>query len=473
MKTRLAVALMLAAGIAPPSPAGPAEASRPNIVIVFNDDQGYQDLGCYGSPDIRTPQADRLAAEGMRFTDFYVSSPVCSASRAALLTGRYPHRVGVPGVFFPNRGHKGLAPEHTTLAEVLKTAGYATMAVGKWHLGDQKAFLPTRQGFDAYFGIPYSNDMFPAKDMTYAKGCRWREGWTLEKVNEIFASEGAGSPKSLKGKVPLMRDEACVELPADQRTITRRYADEALEFITRSTWDGDPFFLYLANTMPHVPLYASPEFEGKSRRGLYGDVIEEIDHHVGRILAKLEALKIQDNTIVVYASDNGPWLVMGKNGGCALPLFEGKMTTFEGGMRVPAIVRWPGRIPARSTCTEMTLAMDLLPTLAHVTGAALPEGVELDGRNVIDLWTARDGATTPHEYFFYKNHAVRSGQWKYHAKETFKVKATKRDTKGPTLYNLATDIGESVNVIDEHPDVAARLREALETFSATLPGGKK
>jgi arylsulfatase A len=445
-------------------------AQPPNIVIIFNDDQGYQDLGCYGSPDIKTPNVDQLAKEGMRFTDFYVASPVCSASRAALLTGCYPYRVGVPSVFFPNRGHNGLNPKHVTLAETLKGAGYATAAVGKWHLGDELDFLPTNQGFDSYYGIPYSNDMYPAKEMKYAKDCLFREGQSFQTLETAFAGKlKNGNPRSLKDKVPLMRNEECIEFPADQTTITRRYADEGIQFISKSVKAEKPFFLYLANSMPHTPLFASPDFKGKSERGLYGDVIEEIDHNTGRVMKHLKALGIEDNTIVIFTSDNGPWLIKGDHGGSALPLFEGKMTSFEGGQRVPAIIKWPGYIPADSTCSEMALSMDLHPTLARIAGAELNPVMPLDGKNMIDLWTAKEGAKTPHEYFFFVHNAVRSGDWKYHKKELFKVKATKRDTKKPTLYNLKDDIGESKNVIADHPEIAERLAKALEAHIQRTP----
>ncbi len=449
--------------------------SKPNIIIILNDDQGYQDYGCYGSPDIKTPRVDQMAEEGMRFTDFYVASPVCSASRAALLTGCYPNRVGVRGVFFPNRGHNGLDPKHVTIAEMLKTVGYATKAVGKWHLGDEKEFLPTNQGFDSYYGIPYSNDMFPAKSMKYAENCLYREGVTQKKLAEAFAADksGKGRPKGFNNKVPLMRDDECVELPADQTTITKRYASEGIEFISESVKNKTPFFLYLANSMPHTPLFASDDFKGKSKRGLYGDVIEEIDFNIGRVLDHLETLGIEDDTIVIITSDNGPWLIKGDDGGCALPLFEGKMTHFEGGQRVPAVIKWPGNVPAGSVCEEMVLSMDLLPTIAHVTGAALPTVMPLDGKNIAPLITAEEGASTPHDFFFYGTLAVRSGEWKYHAKELFKVKTTMRDTKGPTLYNLKKDIGESRNLIDQYPEIADRLAKALENNPNAKPGARK
>lgn len=440
--------------------------SPPNIIIIFNDDQGYQDLGVYGSPDIKTPRVDQLAAEGIRFTDFYVASPVCSASRAALLTGRYPMSVGVPGVFWPNRGSKGLSPEYLTIAEVLKTAGYTTMAVGKWHLGDEPQFLPTNQGFDGYYGIPYSNDMYPAKNMKYAEDSLFLEGYSKAKLDDLFTTGELrkGSPVTAKDKVPLMRDEECIEFPADQSTITKRFATEGMRFISESVEAQKPFFLYLANTMPHTPLFTSPEFAGKSARGKYGDVIEEIDYNTGRILDHLDSLGIADNTIVIFSSDNGPWLRKRENGGSALPLFEGKSTHFEGGQRVPAIVRWPAKIPAGTVSSEMATTMDLFPTLAAFSGAETPSDLEFHGKDISDLLFAKPGAQTPHEYFFYGTSAVRSGDWKYHSREIFKVALERQKTsKGPTLYNLQEDIGETTNVIDQYPEIAARLKAALES----------
>jgi arylsulfatase A len=444
------------------------QAAQPNIILVLNDDQGYQDLGCFGSPDIKTPRIDQLAQEGIKLTNFMMASPVCSASRAALLTGCYPNRVGVPWVFFPNDNGRGLSPKHVTIAEVLKEAGYATKAVGKWHLGDEKQFLPTNQGFDSYYGIPYSNDMYPAKNMSYAPDCLYREGMTPELIAQAFpAHDGKMTtreqrPRSMRNKVPLMRNEECIEFPVDQTTITKRYADEGIAFISESVEAEKPFFLYLANSMPHVPLFASPDFKGKSERGAYGDTIEEIDYNVGRIMDHIEKLGVEENTLVIVTSDNGPWLVKGKQGGTALPLFEGKMTYFEGGQRVPCVMKWPKGIPAGLVSDELALSMDLMPTFAHMAGAELPTERSLDGKNIIDLMSGKAGALSPHEYFFYGNSAVRKGDWKYHARETFKVKATARDFKGPTLYNLKEDIGESNNVIDRYPEIAEQLAQALK-----------
>jgi arylsulfatase A len=404
-----------------------------------------------------------MAREGMKFTDFYVASPVCSASRAALLTGCYPQRVGVQGVYWPDRPG-GLSPDHVTIAETLKAAGYATAAVGKWHLGDKPEFLPTNQGFDSYYGIPYSNDMFPASDMEYAADCLFREGESPETLKAAFAGElRKGNPRSMKNKVPLMRNEACIEFPADQSTITRRFADEGIRFITRSVQAGKPFFLYLANSMPHTPLFASPEFLGTSERGLYGDVIEEIDFNTGRILDHLDAVGVGDNTLVIFSSDNGPWLVKKEHSGSALPLFEGKFTSFEGGCRVPTVMRWPARIPSGSICSEVASTIDLHPTLARLAGAPLP-ATELDGKDISGLMMGRDGAKSPHETLFLVNTgiAVRAGDWKYHKKQRFTVTREERDLDEPALFYLRNDLGEANNVVEEYPQVAQRLEAALD-----------
>jgi arylsulfatase A len=450
--------------------AGAQTSKKPNVIIIFNDDQGYQDLGCYGSPNISTPRIDQMAKEGIRFTDFYVASPVCSASRAALLTGCYPQRVGVPGVISASSA-QGLKPENVTIAEVLKSVGYATAAVGKWHLGDQTKYLPTNQGFDSYFGIPYSNDMYASKNTKYATNCNFREGFSLEKINEAFATMAVDEkqPKSIKTKVPLLRNEECIEYPVDQTTITKRYADEGLNFIRKSAKEKKPFFLYLANSMPHTPLYVSSEFKGKSKRGLYGDAVEEIDYNTGRILDLLKELGVDNNTIIILASDNGPWLAKGEDSGCALPLFEGKFTSFEGGMRVPFIVRWPKEIPAGLTCSELASTIDILPTLASVTGAKLPK-TELDGINILNLWKGEKGAKSPHEYYFMINNgeSVRSGDWKYHKSQFLTVSKKYRKDESPALYNLKTDIGESNNVMDQYPEIAKRLAKALENHLARI-----
>ena len=398
---------------------------RPNVVLIFTDDQGYQDIGCFGSPDIRTPNLDRMAEEGMKFTDFYVGAPVCSASRSALMTGSYCARVGVTGVFFPQ--HKvGLNPDEITVAEVLKTRGYATICVGKWHLGHLPPFLPTSQGFDSYFGIPYSNDMRIQRD-------------------------GKSGP-------PLMRNEEIVEHPADQATLTKRYTEEVVGFI-REHKDG-PFFAYLPHTMPHVPLYASEDFRGKSKRGIYGDVIEEIDWSVGEILKTLRELELDEKTLVIFTSDNGPWLSKGKAGGSALPLRDGKFTVFEGGMRMPCIMRWPGTIPAGTVCREVAATIDVLPTLAALAGAEAPSDRVIDGKDISPLLTGKPGAKSPHEAYFFRGRAVRSGKWKLHLSGRGKVQGKPKEFAGQ-LYDLEADIAESRNVAKEHPEVVERLTTLL------------
>ena len=421
-------------------PAALAEAASgarpPNFVIIFTDDQGYQDLGCFGSPKIKTPNIDRMAAEGTKFTDFYVAAPVCTPSRAALMTGCYPLRVGLPAVLFPN-AKVGINPDEITLAELLKSQGYATMCIGKWHLGDADKFLPTRHGFDAYFGIPYSNDMSLKRD-------------------------GASGP-------PLMRNEEIIEHPANQATLTERYTAEAVKFITANK--DRPFFLYLPHTMPHLPLHVSERFAGKSAGGLYGDVIECIDWSTGQILETIKRLGLEKNTIAVFTSDNGPWLQRkkGDNVGCALPLRDGKGTTYEGGMREPCVIWGPGRIPAGKVCSEMALSMDLYPTFARLAGVEVPTDRVIDGKNIWPLMSGEPDAKTPHDaFFYYKGNnlgAVRSGKWKLHLKAKTE------------LYDLEADIGESQNVADKHPDVVERLTKRATQFDAQLknntrPAGK-
>jgi arylsulfatase A len=449
---------------------------KPNVIIIFNDDLGYQDLGCYGSPNIKTPRVDQLAKEGMQFTDFYAASPVCSASRAALLTGCYPQRTGVPGVISAGT-NQGLNPKNTTtIAEIMKSVGYVTAAVGKWHLGDQPQFLPTNQGFDSYYGIPYSNDMYPSKHTKYAANCQFNEGFNLNTISELFTNmkPGEKQPESAKNKVPLMRNLECIEFPVDQTTITKRYADEGIKFIKQSVIERKPFFLYLANSMPHTPLFASPQFKGKSERGLYGDVVEEIDYNTGRILDLLKELKVDKNTIVIFSSDNGPWLAKGVNGGSALPLFEGKFTSFEGGLRVPFIIKWPNEINAGAVCKDLAATIDILPTLAGITGAKFPE-MNLDGKSILNLWKETASAKTPHEYYFmvYHGQAIRMGDWKYHKKQFFSVNKNTRMDDAPALYNLKDDIGETKNLINEYPEVAQKLAKALDDHLIRINGKNK
>lgn len=429
---------------------------KPNFVVIFADDQGYQDMGCFGSPLIKTPNMDRMAKEGMRFTDFYSACSVCSPSRAALLTGCYPPRVGVTGVLFP-RNNIGLSSDEVTIADVLKGEGYATACVGKWHLGHLKEFLPRQNGFDSYFGIPYSNDMTIDQKMTLAGDVVLREGMTAERIS-------AEKPK--KNWVPLMRNEEVVEYPADQTTLTKRYTAEAIGFI-KSNKDK-PFFLYFPHTMPHIPLFASEEFKGTSARGLYGDVIEEMDWSVGRILATLRSEGIDEDTLVVYTSDNGPWLSKKENGGCALPLRDGKFSTYEGGMREPTVMRWPGKIPAGKECSEVCGTIDLLPTLAKLAGGKTPNDRVIDGKDIWALMSGRKGAKSPHDaYYYYRGktlEAVREGKWK------LRIAGKKKQVE---LYDLEADIGEKNNVADSNRKIVSRLKAKMVQFDAELKANSR
>ncbi len=421
-----------------------AEKRPPNIVIIFTDDQGYQDVGCFGSPNIKTPNLDRMAKEGMRFTDFYVGQPVCSASRAALLTGCYPNRVNILGALGP--GSKvGINSNELTIAEVLKPRGYATAIYGKWHLGDAPQFLPTHHGFDDYFGLPYSNDMWPN-----------------------HPTSGKNFPP-----LPLIEGDKAVRQSPDQTQLTTWYTEHALTFIRKNK--HRPFLLYVAHNMPHVPLHVSDKFKGKSARGLYGDVIMEIDWSVGQILGALKKNDIDEQTLVLFTSDNGPWLLYGDHAGTALPLREGKGTTFDGGLREPCIMRWPGKIPAGTVCHELAATMDILPTVAKLAGADLPKN-KIDGLDIWPLMSGQTGAKSPHEAYFYywgkALQAVRSGKWKLHVLHDYTHpeppggggKPGKYATQqiGAELFDLENDIGETINVADQHPDVVKRLEALLE-----------
>ena len=423
----------------------------PNIVIIFTDDQGYADVGVFGAKGFTTPNLDRMAHEGRRFTDWHAAQPVCSASRTALLTGCYPNRIGIHGALGP--GSKvGISDDEMTLAQMLKPLGYATAIFGKWHLGDRAQFLPTRHGFDEYFGVPYSNDMWPLHPE---------------------AKPGAYPPLPLyDGEKPLK-----VGLThEDQEQLTTQYAEHAVSFIERNK--ARPFFLYVTPNMPHVPLHVSAKFKGKSERGLYGDVIMEIDWAVGEILGALKKNGVDENTLVIFTSDNGPWLSYGNHAGSAGPLREGKGTTFDGGHREPFIARWPGRIPADTVCPELAMNIDLLPTIAKLTGAKLPEH-KIDGLDVWPLFTGDSTAKNPHDaYFFYYNvnelQAVRSGDWKLffpHTSRSMKGQEPGKDgipgkykplPVALELYNLRDDLGETKNVAAENPEIAKKLEALAE-----------
>jgi arylsulfatase A len=419
-------------------------ATLSNFVIIFADDLGYQDIGPFGARQIRTPNLDRMASEGIRFTDFYVAQPVCSASRAALLTGCYPNRIGILGALNPESKH-GIHANELTLAEVLRSRGYATAIYGKWHLGHHPQFLPTRHGFDEYFGLPYSNDMWPHHpDATRA-----------------FPD------------LPLIDGVKTIETNPDQSKLTTWYTEHAVRFIERNK--TRPFFLYVPHNMPHVPLFVSAKHRGKSGQGLYSDVILELDWSVGEILKALKKEGLDEKTLVIFTSDNGPWLLYGDHAGSALPLREGKATTFDGGVRVPCVMRWPGRIAAGTVNREMALTMDLLPTLAKLSGAEVPKG-RIDGKDIWPLMSSQPGAKTPHEAFFYywgqHLQAVRSGKWKLHFPHSYakpdppggSSKPGKYANKniGLELFDLEKDVSEGRNVVNENPEVVKRLQALAE-----------
>jgi arylsulfatase A len=434
------------------APAPRPAKDRPNVVVIFADDLGYGDLGCYGHPTMRTPRLDRMAREGMRFTSFYVAASVCTPSRAGLLTGRYPVRSGMASaqrrVLFPDSAG-GLPPSEITIAELLKGAGYVTACIGKWHLGHRPEFLPTSQGFDSYFGIPYSNDMDRVADAELGRDIFWQ-------------------PSTKYWNVPLMRDDQIIERPADQRTITKRYTEEAVKFIRASK--DRPFFLYLAHNMPHVPLFASKDFDGKSPRGLYGDVLAEIDWSVGHVLDALKGEGIDDNTLVIFTSDNGPWLIFGLHGGSAGLLREGKGSTWEGGVRVPCIMRWPGQIPAGSTTADIASTLDLLPAAAKLAGAKAAQDRVIDGHDLTPLLMHK--ARSPrHSMFFYRGtrlYAARSGAFKAHfvTQPGYAGKAEEHDP--PLLYHLEQDPSEKHDVAQANASVIAAIRREAEAHQATI-----
>ncbi|MGE5608315.1 MAG: sulfatase [Bacillota bacterium] len=443
----------------------PPPTRPPNFIVVFCDDLGYADVACFGAQGFKTPNLDRMAAEGMKFTDFYAAAPVCSASRAALMTGCYPARVGITGVLFPD-SKVGLSPSEITIATMLKQAGYATACVGKWHLGHKPPFLPVHHGFDSYFGIPYSNDMSIDPAAKIANDAKLRQGMTVERIR---------SEKPKKDWVPLMRQDEVIEYPVDQTQLTRRYTQEATRFIAANK--DKPFFLYLAHSMPHVPLAVSKQFKDSSQHGLYGDVIQEIDWSVGQILQTLAELGLDKNTLVIFTSDNGPWLAMNANGGHADPLRDGKFTRYEGGFREPCIMRWPGRIPAGKTCSEIASTIDILPTFAALAGAPIPADRIIDGKDIFPLMTANPGVTTPHEVFFYEKTAIRSGKWKLYKpgkyQETHRNalgKYTNRDVEyeKPRLFDLESDIAETKDQADQHPEIVKRLSRLLDKYVADL-----
>lgn len=438
---------------------------KPNIVIIFTDDQGYQDLGCYGSPLIQTPAIDGMAREGLKLTDFYVSASVSSASRAGLLTGRLNTRNGVKGVFFPES--EGMPSEEITLAEALKEQGYATGCFGKWHLGDLKGHLPTDQGFDKYFGIPYSNDMYIGPSQKFASNAVFREGYTLSeaKADQDFvrnAPNRATIKKRLNSVSPLFEGDEIIEYPCDQSTTTRRYFDKAIEFVGQNK--EKPFFVYITPSMPHIPLFASEQFRGKSKRGLYGDVVEEIDWNVGRFLNYLDQQGLAESTLVIFASDNGPWLGYKEDSGSADPLRGGKFSYYEGGVRVPCILRWKGTIPAGVTSDAIIASIDLFPTIMHYAGCRSFRQ-KIDGVD-ISSFLENPSLRLRDEYVYVKGgevHGIRKGDWVYLPK-TGNSKFKEGDV--PELFNLKRDIGETNNLYLEYPEKVKELQEVMQLYQA-------
>ena len=444
-----------------------SESTPPNIVIIYTDDQGWADVGVQGAQGFKTPHMDRLAAEGTRFTSFYVAQPVCSASRAALLTGCYPNRIGIHGALGPRNTH-GIHAEETTLAELCQSKGYTTGMFGKWHLGYQPQFLPAQHGFDESYGIPYSNDMWPWHP-NYAQFSdpveKRKRGYP-----DLFLFEGLN----------IVDPEVTAE---DQMRFTQEFGDRAVSFIQKNA--DKPFFLYLAHPMPHVPLFTQEESVGRSKQGRYGDVIEEIDDSVGKVMQALEEAGVADNTLVIYASDNGPWLSYGNHAGSTGPLHEGKGTTFEGGVRVPCLIRFPDRVPAGRVNDTPWMTIDILPTVAELLHAELPKK-SIDGKNAWPLWSGENDSESPQKtyFFYYRNNelqALRQGPWKLHFPHGYRsMKGQEIGADGTPgtydysqntkleLYNLSRDISESLNIKTMHPELMEQLLQTADVMRAEL-----
>jgi arylsulfatase A-like enzyme len=418
--------------------------STPNVVVIFVDDMGYSDIGSYGATDYTTPHLDKMAREGVRFTDFYVSQPICSASRAALLTGSYSNRIGIHSAIGPSDTH-GIHDNEVTLAELFKSKGYATAMYGKWHLGHHPIFLPTRHGFEEFYGIPYSNDMWPYEPVNPS---RWED-------------------------LPTIEGEKVVGYNTDQTRFTTDFTNRAVAFIERNTAQGKSFFLYLAHPMPHTPISVSREREGHSGAGLYGDVIKEIDWSVGKVLEALQKAGHDEDTLVIFSSDNGPRLNFGNHAGSAKPLREGKATTFEGGVRVPFIARWPGMIPRGLEVSTPAMTIDVFPTLVGLLQANLPDH-PIDGKSIWSLITGESSTPSQEAYYFYNRqnelHAIRSGKWKLHFPHTYRTMDGQELGKdgspgkydftaeiGLALYNLESDIAEAHDLSGQYPDIVERL----------------
>ncbi len=417
----------------------------PNVILIFTDDQGYQDVGTFGSPDIKTPHLDQMAKDGVKLSSFYAAQAVCSASRAGILTGCYPNRVGIHNAYMPN-AKTGLNTKETTIAKMLKSIGYSTAIYGKWHLGDHQKFMPNNHGFDDYFGIPYSNDMWPQHPQQ--------------------------GPVFNFGPLPLYENEKILDTLTDQSDLTTQITERSVAFIEKNK--DKPFFLYVAHPQPHVPLFVSDKFKGKSEGGLYGDVIMEIDWSVGEIIKSLKRNGLEENTVVIFTSDNGPWLAYGNHAGSALPFSQGKGTAWEGGQREPFIIKYPEKLSPGRTMDIPVMAIDILPTIAEITGAPLPE-LPIDGKSIWPLLTG-DSTESPQEaYFFYYRvnelHGVRYGKWKMYFPHTYRT----MDGQVPgadglpgeykmvalediALYDVVADKAETKNVAADHPEVVKKIR---------------
>ena len=431
------------------------EKRPPNVVIIFTDDQGYADVGVFGAKGFKTPNLDQMAAKGVKFTHYYAAQAVCSASRAALLTGCYPNRIGIHNALGPDDTH-GINDSETTLAEMLKAKGYQTAIYGKWHLGHHQKFLPTRHGFDEWFGIPYSNDMWPYHPQQ----------------GPIFNFPD----------LPLYENGTVIDTLTEQSQLTTQITERSVDFINRNK--DNPFFLYVPHPQPHVPLFVSEKFKGKSEKGLYGDVIMELDWSVGQILGALKANGVEENTLVIFTSDNGPWLSYGNHAGSALPLREGKGTAWEGGQREPFIIQYPDSLPAGKVIDEPLMAIDLLPTIAEVTGASLPTTI-IDGKSAWSLWKGESDRSPQKAYFFYYRvnelFGVRYGKWKLYFPHRYRTMEGQEPGKDGEpgnytyvhleeieLYDLDKDPSESNNIAEAHPDIVQEIKLLANTIRSKL-----
>ncbi|SMP42145.1 arylsulfatase A [Neorhodopirellula lusitana] len=458
--------------------AGPLQAAPMNVIIILTDDQGYEDLGCFGSTRIKTPNIDQMAAEGIKLTSFYTAASVCSPSRAALLTGRMPKRAGVPAVLFPY-SQTGLPEDEITIAELLKTKDYATGIVGKWHLGHLPKYLPINQGFDSYFGLPYSNDMSIAKELAIASEPKLHRGWTMDQLNADVV-QYQHDYKSMKNVMPLMRGQEVIEYPVDQSQLTKRYTEEAVQFIHQNR--DHPFFLYLPHSMPHNPIHVSEAFDGVSGSGRYCDSIEEIDWSVGEIRKAVSKAGLDQHTFIVYCSDNGPAnRRKSLRGSSAGPLRGFKFDTFEGGQRVPAVLWAPSVIPPGSVSNEILSTLDLLPTIAHYVDVAMPRDRVFDGYDISDVLEGKSKKSPRHEMYFYKANSemidgIRAGDWKYlkegdrrPLKPTADQSANQPTrTKEPMLFHLNQDLGERTNLHRKYPEKVEELKRKMKAFDATI-----